>query len=129
MIQGGRFKARTNFSVEVLFTVSTPEGVPEPLSGFVFSVHTAHDGVQRLVYSDATKECTKLCSFARERFVAKDDLQTLKAFVKAAGRSRALRQGVGWTMERPYPKEFLGGPNRRKKVLVTCVGRQPGSNT
>ena len=24
-------------------------------------------------------------------------------------------------------KEYLGGPNRRRKLLVTCVGRQPGS--
>ena len=82
VIQGGRFEARTNFSVEVLFTVSTPEGVPEPLSGFVFSVCTAHNGVQRLVYySNATNfkhvANNNFVAFTRECFVAKDDLQTL----------------------------------------------------
>jgi hypothetical protein len=50
VIQNGHFEARTNFSIEVLYAVSTPDGATgSPLSGFVFLVRTAHDGLERWV--------------------------------------------------------------------------------
>ena len=48
VIQNGHFEARTNFSIEVLYAVSTPdEATASPLSGFVFLVRTAHNDLER----------------------------------------------------------------------------------
>ena len=61
--------------------------------------------------------------------MAKDDLQTLKAFVKAAGRlhpTMHYANGLWSVFILTIIKDFLSGPTR---ILVTCVGRQPGSNT
>ena len=98
VIEGGRFEART--SALKCSSLYRHQRVYQSHSQD-FSVCTAHNGVQRLVYyCNATNfknnnfvAFTRECFVAkedlqtRECFVAKDDLQTLKAFVKAAGRS------------------------------------------
>lgn len=66
--------------------------------------------------------------------MAKEDLQTLKAFVRAAGRSHPcihyakVSDSLWSVFILMLIKEYLGGPIRRRKLLVTCVGRQPGSS-
>ena len=62
----------------------------------------------------------------RECFVPKDDLQTLKSFVKAAGQSHPtihyakVSDGLWSVFILSHIKEFLSDPNMQKKILVTC---------
>ena len=73
--------------------------------------------------------------FYRECFITNDDAQTIRTFVRAARQSHITmlqNSKISDTLWSQYifrlGQEYLKSSSCQVKVLVACVGKQPGSN-